>query len=533
MLRFPKTGNDGSAESVDTDVEDPRLGGFENKVTGKGGRGDARVSGLQRAANETRPDGPTIIAMAKARRRRSRWFKFGIGLLLLGALAFYGVRRARQAAEPAYAYKTTPVRRGDLREVVTATGTLKGLDSVDVGAVISGRIANVYVDVNDEVKENQVLAEIDPTQLKSRVEQSRAQVRAADASVQQARATAAQAKAELARISDLEQKGLASKQQFETATADAERGAANVASADAQATLSRATLKDAETQLSYAAIRAPMAGIVLARLVEPGQTVASSLQAPVLFTVARDLKQLELRVEIDEADVGRVQRDQAATFTVDAWPNQTFSSRVLNVHNLPTAGQTVVTYQGVLTVDNEDLRLKPGMTATASIITSEKKQVLLVSNAALRFMPPAPASAPSAANPMLPFLGGMRGGRGMFGPGGRAPQRDGGANEQTVYVLEGGAPAPVNVEVGGTDGEWTELVGMSKQRRGRPGAGGGEHRRRQGNAGAPPTAGETAPVAGAAAAPAQANAEAAAPPTPKVEEGTPIVVDVEQPKASS
>jgi HlyD family secretion protein len=138
--------------------------------------------------------------MAKARRRRARLFKLLIGLALLGALAFYLVRRARQAAEPAYAYKTIPVRRGDLREVVTATGTLKGLDSVDVGAVISGRIANVFVDVNDEVKENQVLAEIDPTQLKSRVEQSRAQVRAADASVQQARATSAQAKAELSRI---------------------------------------------------------------------------------------------------------------------------------------------------------------------------------------------------------------------------------------------------------------------------------------------------------------------------------------------
>ncbi|HEY8946428.1 MAG TPA: efflux RND transporter periplasmic adaptor subunit, partial [Polyangiaceae bacterium] len=345
--------------------------------------------------NDQRPDGARIVAMAKARRRRSRILKALGFTLVAGVAGVFGFRRLASSEEPEYRYTSVPAKRGDLREVVTATGTLKGRDSVDVGAQISGRIATVHVDVNDEVKAGQVLAEIDPAQLRSRVEQSRAQVRAADASIRLARATAVQAKMEVARARELNQKGLISSKELEAAEADAERSAASVASSEAQATLARATLKDAETSLSWSTIRAPIDGIVLARLVEPGQTVAASLQSPVLFTLARDLTQLELRVDIGEADVGRVQRGQAASFVVDAWPTLTFASRVVNVHNLPTAGQTVVTYQGVLEVDNKDMKLRPGMTATATIVSSERKDVLLVPNAALRFTPPA-AATPSA-----------------------------------------------------------------------------------------------------------------------------------------
>jgi len=227
--------------------------------------------------------------MAKARRRRSRILKALGFTLVAGVAGVFGFRRLASSEEPEYRYTSVPAKRGDLREVVTATGTLKGRDSVDVGAQISGRIATVHVDVNDEVKAGQVLAEIDPAQLRSRVEQSRAQVRAADASIRLARATAVQAKMEVARARELNQKGLISSKELEAAEADAERSAASVASSEAQATLARATLKDAETSLSWSTIRAPIDGIVLARLVEPGQTVAASLQSPVLFTLARAL----------------------------------------------------------------------------------------------------------------------------------------------------------------------------------------------------------------------------------------------------
>lgn len=390
--------------------------------------------------------------MAKARRRRARLFKAIGFVVIVGAGATLGYRRVKSSEEPEYRYITAKARVGDLREVVTATGTLKGLDSVDVGAQISGRVAKVNVDVNDEVKAGQIIAEIDPEQLRSRVEQSRAQVRAADASVRLAKATAAQAKAQIARSRDLNQKGLISSRDLEAAEADAERSEASVLSSQAQATLARASLKDAETSLSWSTIRAPIDGIVLARMVEPGQTVAASLQSPVLFTLARDLTQLELRVDIDEADVGRVRKDQSASFVVDAWPAHTFASRVVNVHNLPTAGQTVVTYQGVLAVDNRELKLRPGMTATASIVTSEQKNVLLVPNAALRFSPPAPAA--SAQGPQIPlFPMNMRRGPSR----GRAPEKGAGPVEETLWVLRGPEPAAVKVQVGGTDARMTEV----------------------------------------------------------------------------
>jgi HlyD family secretion protein len=270
------------------------------------------------------------------------------GLMLVGAVGTVAWFRSGHASGAALTYVTVPAKVMDLRQTVTATGTLRGLDSVDVGAQISGKVARVAVNFNDRVKAGQVLAEIDPTQLKSRVDQSRAQVRAAEAAERLARATAVQSKAQLERTRELNQKGLASTKDLEAAAADAERADASVASNEAQSTLSRASLRDAQTSLSYSTIVAPIDGIVLARLVEPGQTVTASLQSPVLFTLARDLTQLQLFVDIDEADVGSVNEGQTASFAVDAWPNRTFASKVVAVHNLPTAGQTVVTYQAVL-----------------------------------------------------------------------------------------------------------------------------------------------------------------------------------------
>jgi HlyD family secretion protein len=251
------------------------------------------------------------------------------------------------------------------------------------------------------------------------------------------------------------EKGLISSKELEAAEADAERAAASVMSSQSQATLSRASLKDAETSLSWTTIKAPIDGVVLARLVEPGQTVAASLQSPVLFTVARGLTQLTLYVDVDEADIGKLREGQAATFTVGAWPSRRFESKVVSVRNLPTAGQTVVTYQAVLSVDNKDLLLRPGMTATASIVISDRPEVLTVPDAALRYTPPTPKEKTSAApSPLMPMQA-PRMGRRQFAGGSKETL---GPGQSAIWVLENGAPKRVIVTVGGSDGQNTEIV---------------------------------------------------------------------------
>src|SRR5450755_906861 len=409
-----------------------------------------------------RPDGAAILAETKSRRRRARLYQI-IGLvLILGAAVGVYLWRAKQNSRKGVRYITATAQIGDLKETVTATGTLKGLDSVDVGAQISGKLTKINVDFNDHVTVGEVLAEIDPVQLASRVDQSRAQVNAAEAALVLAKATEVQTKAQYARSLDLSQKGLISSKDLDSAKADADRAAASISSASAQATLARASLKDAQTSLSSAVIRSPIDGIVLSRLVEPGQTVAAAMSAPVLFTIARDLTQLRLYVDIDEADVGKVKEGQSASFLVDAWNEHSFASKVLSVHNLPTAGQTVVTYQAVISVDNNDRLLRPGMTATATITTDERKGVLLVPNAALRFSPPARTSNSAGG---FPFLTG-----GMGGPprvGGGSGNRSRTTNNKKiitaadsqglVYTLQNNRPHHTVVDIAGTDGEPTEI----------------------------------------------------------------------------
>jgi HlyD family secretion protein len=407
---------------------------------------------------ETKPTGSQILAMTKKRRRRALIQRSLILFVVLGAVGVIVWQRAVRDQSATPRYLTAQAKVGPLRETVMATGKFKGLDSVDVGAQISGRVARVLVDFNDQVKAGQTLAEIDPAQLLSRVEQSRAQVSASDSSVRLAKATLAQSKAALARAQDMAQKGLISSKDLEAAQADAERAEASVGSAQSQAILSRASMKDAQTSLSFTTIKAPIDGVVLARLVEPGQTVAASLQSPVLFTVARDLTQLRLYVDIDEADIGRLREGQEASFTVGAWPSRKFPSKVVSVHNLPTAGQTVVTYQAVLSVDNKELLLRPGMTATASIVTSDRPDVLMVPDAALRWQPPAAPKDKPGASPLMPMTPRMGGGqRRPAGASNRAPDAAANASRGSVYVLENGAPKRVIVETGGGDGQSTEI----------------------------------------------------------------------------
>jgi len=294
--------------------------------------------------------------------------------------------------------------------------------------------------------------------LKDQVARSRSALAAAQARVQQAQATVKEAQASLERLRQVQQLSggkVPSQAELSTAEATLARGVADEASARATVAEASAALRSDETNLGKADIRSPINGVVLTRKVEPGQTVAASFQAPVLFTLAEDLKQMELQVDVDEADVGQVRAGQQATFTVDAYPGRHYPATVKRVGFGSQVKDNVVTYPTLLGVNNDDLTLRPGMTATAEITTVERTDALLVPNAALRFTPSQEASGPPSAT------GGLVS-RLMPRPPREAPRKAGNAgprsNEQRVYVLRDGAPVAVPVTVGATDGRNTEVV---------------------------------------------------------------------------
>ena len=407
------------------------------------------------------------------RRKARRWlFRLAMLLVLVGIVSGVFVWRAQAAKDKGETYVTAEVEKGDLRETVTATGTLSPLDSVEIGAEVTGRVVALHVDINEQVKKDQILVELDTEPLEARIEETQAQLRSAQASHKSSKTSVAEAEAKTKRTRELHKRGLASDQDLEAAEAALDRAKASVSTASAQISLARASVKSAQTNKSKTIIRSPIDGIVLARTVELGQTVTSGLQTPVLFTVARDLTKMQLKIDVDEADVGKVKEGQRASFLVDAYPNRRFTSKVVRLSNLPKAGTTVITYEAVLTVDNSDRLLRPGMTATATIVTSEIQDVLLVPNAALRFEPTdakgAASSQPRRGGAGLPLPGmGMRGGRGMRGGGNRGgPRPEGSASagprperkrKQTVYVPDGTGLKRIEVTVGSSDGRRTEI----------------------------------------------------------------------------
>jgi HlyD family secretion protein len=421
---------------------------------------------------------PQVLTTLGVGRRRaaSRWLgRILLLLLLVGLVAGVLIWRKRAAGDGTPAWVTAEAERGDLRETVTATGTLSPLDAVEIGAEVTGRVVKVHVDINDPVKKDQVLVELDTEPLEARVEESQAQLRSAQASYKSSKSTVAEAEAKAVRLRELHKRGLVSDQDLEAAEAALERAKAAVSTSSAQISLARASVKSSLTSKSKAIIRSPIDGIVLARSVELGQTVTSGLQTPVLFTVARDLTAMQLKIDIDEADVGKVADGQAASFVVDAHPQRRFRSKVVRLGNLPKSGSSVVTYEAVLTVDNGDRLLRPGMTATATIVTSEKKGVLTVPNAALRFRPPAEGARSgdqrTGANLPIPGLGGnmrgtgMRGGGMRAGGGARPPggggERGGGmsAARGNVYLVKNGALERLEVQIGSSDGRRSEVTG--------------------------------------------------------------------------
>jgi HlyD family secretion protein len=402
--------------------------------------------------------------------RYAKWLV--LALVVLALLVWFVTRNGEAKTR----FVTQEVTRGDLTVTVTATGNLEPRNQVDIGSELSGTIRAVYVDVNDVVKEGQVLAVLDTTRLEAQLLQVESSLASAKARVLQAEASEKEARANLARlmkVRELSNNKLPSQQDLDVAEAAVARAEGELAAARAAVAQAQGNVEQVKTDLSKSKIVSPINGVVLVRSVEPGSTVAASLQAPVLFTLAEDLKKMELHVMVDEADVGAVEVGQRATFTVAAFPNRTFSAHITQVHfasSTTSSGSSgggaasatstgVVTYETVLEVDNEELLLRPGMTATAEIVTTHISDAVLIPNAALRFMPPmagAPMAGAPRGNPLSALMPRppMRG----FQPQGQ--QRGGARQIGRAWVLEQGEPAMVMFRTGATDGRFTQVLPM-------------------------------------------------------------------------
>lgn len=375
--------------------------------------------------------------------------------VVIGAVAWQGSNSSASVQ-----YKTQEVQQGELTVLVTATGTLEATNQVDVSSELSGIIKTVEADYNSKVKVGQPLAKLDTTKLEAQVTQSKAALEAASAKVLQAQATVRETRSKLAqlrRVKELSNNRVPSQTEMDAAEAAHERALADVASAKAAVSQAQATLDANLTDLSKLVIRSPVNGIVLTRSVEPGQTVAATLNPPVLFTLAEDLTKMELIVNVDEADVGHIQEGQRAVFSVAAYPNRTFEAWIVQARFGSTTTSGVVTYETVLKVDNTDLALRPGMTATADITVKKIEKAVLVPSAALRFTPPVQEEEQTSTGLLARIL--------PRPPRSRTVPREhsGSRKEQRVWTLRDGQPLAIPVTIGATNGSLTEIVGGELQ----------------------------------------------------------------------
>ncbi len=386
--------------------------------------------------------------------RKRRWIWIAAALLVLALLVVPALGRKPQPVK----YTTQAARRGNLVVVVSATGTLEPVKKVDVGIEVSGTISKVEADYNDQVKVGQVLARLDTSRLEAQAQQNEAALQAAQAKVVQAQASVEEAQAQLARLNRVKELSggkMPSQTDLDTAKANLARYRADEASAKASVAQAQAALNVNRTDLTKAVITSPINGVVLKRSVEPGQTVAASFQSPTLFTLAEDLTQMELQVDVDEADVGQVRDGQEATFTVDAYPDRTFPAKITQVRYGSQTVEGVVTYKTVLKVDNSSLALRPGMTATAVITVNKRDNVVLVPNAAMRFMPTVKGAVGNSGRGglvgmLLPHPPGMN--------DSKTEEPDTKKREQQVWTVRGGQLAALSFTRGLSDGQQTEVV---------------------------------------------------------------------------
>ncbi|KQO80771.1 efflux RND transporter periplasmic adaptor subunit [Rhizobium sp. Leaf262] len=395
------------------------------------------------------PDLRDILKSSRSGTKKSRRYTYGfVALLLIGGAATYYY--LSNAAGVAYVYTTQEAKKGELSVIVTSTGSVQPTDQVDISSELSGTIRKVNVTYNSAVKAGDILAELDTNKLEADVQSARAKLASAKSSVLKARADLGSAKSSLDRLKSLVQNRVSSQQDLDAAQFNYDAAAATLEVNSAAVLSSEADLRLAEVNLGKAKIVSPIDGVVLTRDVDPGATVASSLNAPVLFTIAGDLRHMELQVAIDEADVGKVQTGQTATFNVDAYPERSFPAAIETVRFASETVSNVVTYKGILTVDNAELLLRPGMTATANIVVEQVKDAILVPNAALRYTPPRESASRG---------GGLMG---LFRPPRMGRQRGGNdaaaTNKRSIWVLRNNNPVSVQVETGSTDGQFTAIT---------------------------------------------------------------------------
>lgn len=381
-------------------------------------------------------------------KKRALWIAPIVVLVLLAG--FLMARQKDVSAKAMQHFRTEDARTGNLTVIVTATGQLKPTRTVDVGSQVSGIVDQVLVNYNDHVKAGQVIARIDTTRLDAQVQQDKASLQSARAKVEDAKVTVAETDAEYKRMLAARARSkvqIVSQHDLDSAKAAYDRAVVAVTSAEASVTQAEANLKMDETNVNYAVIKAPVDGIVLSRSVEPGQTIAASFQVATLFEIAEDLRKMILQVNIDEADVGKVKVDQHVFFTVDAYPGRQFPGIITAVRYNSTTTNNVVTYLAEISVSNDELLLRPGMTATANITVQSVQNALLVSNHALRFLPR--ADDPTSGRGFLPGPPG----------GNRNANMESSAalNDPHVWIVRDGRPFPIAVTLGATDGKSTEI----------------------------------------------------------------------------
>jgi HlyD family secretion protein len=370
-------------------------------------------------------------------------------VVLAAGVAVWRYRATHRA--PDVTYKTVAAAPHRIVGKVTASGTLSAIVTVQVGTQVSGRIQKLQADFNSQVKKGQLVAKIDPQIFEATVAQAQANYVQAQASVVNAEAQAKNADLQLARTRALRAQNLAAQADLDTAEATAAMAHASIDMQRASLAQAAASLHSAQVNLSYTNIVSPIDGVVISRSVDVGQTVAASLSAPTLFTIAQDLTKMQVDSNVAEGDVGRLQVGMATYFTVDSFPGQRFRGKIRDIRNSATTVQSVVTYDAVIDVDNTDLRLRPGMTANVTVIYAQRDNALAVPNAAFRYHPPQAAGASASASGSGATPGGP-------GRGHHKPPSDDTTEARTLYVLRNGAPQAVSVHTGLTDGTQTEIV---------------------------------------------------------------------------
>ncbi|WP_319520036.1 efflux RND transporter periplasmic adaptor subunit [uncultured Martelella sp.] len=378
------------------------------------------------------PDIHAILGDDKPKRRFGIPWGWMIAVIVLAGAGYTGYRYLSSgdiqivSAKPSYV--TDEVKRGPMTVTVAATGAIEPTERVDISSELSGTVKSVLVDFNSEVKAGEVLLALETDELKADILSAKARLAAAEADVAAAKSDLESAKATMERTRTLAERDVAPRQELEDAEFAHAAAQAEEQSAEARLAVAQAELELAQLRLSKATIRSPIDGVVLYRNVDVGQTVAASLEAPTLFVIAGNLTEMELRVNIDEADVGQVEPGQKATFTVEAFPGRRFPAEIKSIRYASEVNSDVVTYKAVLVVDNTDRLLRQGMTATADILVDESEDAILVPNAALRYTPAGEAVAPLEDD------------------------------QRTVWLLRNGEPAPVKITVGASDGRFSEVL---------------------------------------------------------------------------